>query len=205
MALNCTSCWARLLTNILNPECMIDVFISSVVWSQQSPQYNSPWRGKSWKVCDLINKDGSQGLGRCLALFQKCHNQFSWKHQRSWRLSTCFGCTVQIREDQCRHLNLEKNGLPCSPLSRKMWDKCFAEIHSFENFKWTTAKLLGLGITQEAMGYEQRCAPNWAAIRAAWRGWFWELSLGRVTFTAVAGNRAGWVSPGNQFGDWPWF
>lgn len=48
---------------------------------------------------------------------------FSQETSEELKAFHVFGCIAQIREDQCRHLNLGKNGQPCSSLSRKMGDK----------------------------------------------------------------------------------
>lgn len=53
-----------------------------------------------------MNNDGSQGLERRVALSQKCHR--SLEASENLKLFHVFGCLLQIREDQHRHLDLEK-------------------------------------------------------------------------------------------------
>lgn len=66
-----------------------------------------------------MNKDGSQGLGRCLALSQKCHNELAGSIGESEIFPSILVPGTDWGGDQRRHLGLEKYGLRCSPLSRK--------------------------------------------------------------------------------------
>lgn len=151
-----------------------------------------------------FNKQGREwGAGKiCLALSQKCHNQFSWKHQRSWNRSMYFGCIAQIRRINVGIWNWkiwsalqlsewEKNRLLCR--DTQLWE---IQMH------YSKERLLGVGIPCRRLWAVTSCAPKRAAIGAAWRGWAWEsFHWPEVTFTAVHGTELA----GNHFGDLPWF